>query len=123
MYDEQHCTYVHILFIIHTPGSTPPGVGHMASRHGDWGEEEEDTEEDDVDTEEEEEEEEWTDESATPAAASQAQPPVRAGGILTGGGGSTFEWDLEPAQRLESAIACSFVRKAAGQAQPPLQSA
>ena len=59
-----------------------------------------------------------------PAAASQAQPSVRAGGILAGGGGSTFEWDLEPAQRLESAIACSFVRKAAGQAQaaqPPLQ--
>ena len=56
-----------------------------------------------------------------PAAASQAQPPVRAGGILAWGGGSTFEWDLEPAQRLESAIACSFVRKAAGQAQPPLQ--
>jgi hypothetical protein len=39
---------------------------------------------------------------------------------LAGGGGSTFEWDLESAQRLESAIACSLVRKAAGQAQPPL---
>ncbi len=47
---------------------------------------------------------------------------IRAG-ILAGGGGSIFEWDLESAQSLESAIACSFVRKAAGQAQPPLQSA